>query len=127
MRGRSLEVARDLMAAKGFEGAELARQVGMWSPLQRRIFTGLGGALAEDNVAFLHDPLTVLALLDPAPLHFETLQIVPTIERGVLRTLEVDSQLGIGASMRVATAVDAAAARDGIVARLLAPTSGVVG
>jgi purine nucleosidase len=97
---------------------EIARQVRFWTPLQRKIFTAMGGALAEDNVAFLHDPLTVLALVDPSPLHFEELQIATTIQAGVLRTHEVDPALGIGAPMRVATGVDPKCARDAIVARL---------
>jgi hypothetical protein len=61
----------------------------------------------------------VLALVDGAPLHFEDLRIVSTIERGVLRTLEVDPSLGIGTPMRVATRVNAAAAGCAILERLL--------
>jgi purine nucleosidase len=98
---------------------EIARQVCFWEPLQRRIFTAMGGELADDNVAFLHDPLTVLALVDEGPLGFEDLCIVTTIERGVLRTHEVDPALGLGARTRVATAVDAEAAGEAIVERLL--------
>ena len=98
---------------------EIARQVRFWTPLQRKIFTAMGGALAEDNVAFLHDPLTVLALVDSTSLKFEALQIATTIEAGVLRTHEVDPSLGIGMPMRVATAVDAERARETIVERLL--------
>ena len=97
---------------------EIARQVRFWEPLQRKIFTAMGGRIADDNVSFLHDPLTVQALIDPAPLHFETLQIVPTIEGGVLRTIESPA-LGMGSTMRVATAVDAIAAHDAIAERLL--------
>jgi purine nucleosidase len=96
----------------------LADQVRVWEPVQRRIFTGLGGTLADDNAAFLHDPLTVLALIDDRCLGFEQLRVVPTIESGVLRTLEVASDVGIGAEMRVAMRVDAVAAEDAIVERL---------
>jgi hypothetical protein len=71
-----------------------------------------------DNQAFLHDPLTALALFAPSVLGFESLRIVPTIEGGVLRTLEVAVDLGIGTTMRVATSVDASAARRAIVERL---------
>jgi len=92
----------------------------LWTPVQHRIFVaGLGGTLAEDNVAFLHDPLTVLSLVDESAFRFERLRIVPTIEAGVLRTLEVDPRAGLGAPTRVATRVDAPAARDLIVDRLL--------
>lgn len=94
---------------------ELARQIRLWDPVQRRIFGEIGGELAPDNVAFLHDPLTVLALIDDAPLRFETLRILPTIERGILRTLESTA----GPEMRVATGVDADAARRAILERLL--------
>ncbi len=97
----------------------LVEQVGIWEPRQRQIFTGLGGTVAEDNVAYLHDPLTLWALVDDSCLRFEDLRVVPTIEDGVLRTLEVDPGLGIGAPMRVATEVDSAAAEDAIVERLL--------
>lgn len=91
----------------------------LWTPWQHRVFSGLGGTLAPDNAAFLHDPLTVLALVDPAPLRFERLRILPTIARGVLRTLEVDPQGEPGAPMEVATAVDPEAARRAVMERLL--------
>ncbi len=98
----------------------LAKLISLWTPKQIRIFTGMGGTLAADNAAFLHDPLTVLSLIDAKSLHFERLAIVPTIQNGMLRTLEVDARSGLGAPMEVATAVDALAAREAIVGRLLA-------
>jgi purine nucleosidase len=97
----------------------LAAQVRIWEPVQRRLFTGLGGTLAPDNAAFLHDPLAVLALIDASPLRFERLRIATTIERGVLRTHEVPAGLALGAEMRVATAVDAPRAARAIVERLV--------
>jgi inosine-uridine nucleoside N-ribohydrolase len=108
------------MEAAGPLARELARHVRLWDPVQRELFTRMGGRLAPDNVSFLHDPLTALALIDPAPLRFETLRILPTIERGILRTLETPAGLAGGAAMRVATGVRVAAARDAIVERLLA-------
>jgi len=107
------------LASAGPLARELARQVRLWRPVQHRIFTELGGDLAPDNAAFLHDPLTVLALIDAAPLAFESLRILPTIERGVLRTLEVPPGVGFGTPMRVATGVDAPAATRSILGRLL--------
>ncbi len=107
------------LEASGPLGAALAAQVRLWDPLQRRLFTGLGAQMPPDNVAFLHDPLAALALIDPVPLGFEELRIVTTVERGVLRTIEVDPAAGLGAAMRVATSVDAHAAERAIVARLL--------
>jgi purine nucleosidase len=115
LRTRDLEA----MDERGPLARELARQVRLWTPLQHRIFTGMGGTLAPDNAAFLHDPLTVLALVDPSPLVFEDLRIVTTIERGVLRTHEVDPVLGIGATLRVAVGVDPERARALVVERLL--------
>jgi purine nucleosidase len=97
-------------------GRSVAAQIRIWDPIQRKLFTDLGGEMADDNVAYLHDPLAALALIDPAPLHFEELRIVTTIERGVLRTIEVDAASGLGATMRVATQVDAHAAERSIVA-----------
>jgi hypothetical protein len=102
--------------------SELARQVEIWEPVQRKIFTRLGGQVDPDNAAFLHDPLTVLALIDASSLEFEPLQIVTTIEAGVLRTLEVDPSLSIGAPMRVATGVDALRASRQIAAYLIGGT-----
>ncbi len=97
----------------------LVDQIRRWTPFQVKIFTGLGGTLAPDNVAFLHDPLTVLSLVDESALSFERIRVVPTIEEGVLRTIEVPASAGLGAEMEVATAVDADTAQDAIVERLL--------
>jgi purine nucleosidase len=96
----------------------LARLIASWTPRQIAIFTGLGGTLAADNAAFLHDPLTVLSLIDASSLEFERLHILPTIQRGVLRTIEVPAALGLGAEMECAMRVDAVRARDEIVARV---------
>jgi purine nucleosidase len=106
------------LAQAGPLARALAAQIRIWEPVQRRIFTGLGGTLAPDNAAFLHDPLTVLALIDAAPLHFERLRIVTTIEKGVLRTHELPLSAQLGSEMRVATAVDARRAARAIVDRL---------
>jgi purine nucleosidase len=97
----------------------LAGLVRLWTPWQVKIFTGLGGSLDPENVAFLHDPLTVQALVDPSALRFERLRIVPTIEASTLRTIEVAPDAGLGAEMEVATAVDARAAAAAVVERLL--------
>ena len=96
----------------------LAGQIRIWTPVQHKIFTELGGTLAADNAAFLHDPLTVLALIDPAPLRFEKLRIATTLERGTLRTHELPAGAKLGAEMEVATSVDAARASRAIVDRI---------
>lgn len=105
------------------EGGPVARTlvplVEIWTPYMTKIFVeGLGGTLAPDNAAYLHDPLTVQALIDPSCLTFERLHILPTIAAGVLRTLEVPADSGYGIPMEVATAVDASAARRTIVDRI---------
>lgn len=93
--------------------------VDIWTPWLTKIFVeGLGGTLAPDNVAYLHDPLTVQALIDPACLTFERLHILPTIEKGTLRTLEVPADAGYGIPMEVATSVDAELARRTMVERI---------
>jgi hypothetical protein len=98
----------------------VASQTRIWTPVQNKLFADWGGPQPEDFVAFLHDPLTVLALIDPSPLRFETLRIVPTVESGILRTREAPADSTLGVPMRVATAVDARAAREAIVARIVA-------
>jgi purine nucleosidase len=96
----------------------LATLLRIWTPVQRKLFADWGGPEPDDFAAFLHDPLTCLALVDPSPLRFERLRIVPTIESGILRTREAPAGSGLGSEMQVATAVDAAAARRSIMERL---------
>jgi purine nucleosidase len=107
------------LAAAGPLARALAEQVRLWKPVQHKIFPALGRTLEPDNAAFLHDPLTVLSLLDDSALHFERLRVVPTVAEGALRTLQVAPQLGIGSEIRVATRVDARAAEHAITDRLL--------
>jgi inosine-uridine nucleoside N-ribohydrolase len=106
------------LAAAGPLARELARQIRIWEPVQRKLFTGMGGTVAPDNAAFLHDPLTALALIDATPLSFESLRIATTIEGGVLRTHELPAGAGLGAELQVATAVDASRAARAIVDRI---------
>lgn len=114
---RDADVER--LAESGPVGAELGRQIGLWRPVQHRIFPAIGGELAPDNASFLHDPLAVLSLVDDTSITWETLAIVPTLESATLRTHEVPPSSGIGTPMRVATRVDAATARQTILTRLL--------
>jgi inosine-uridine nucleoside N-ribohydrolase len=108
----------DALARGGPLARALCPLVRIWATVQHKLFSGLGGEMDPDNQAYLHDPLTVLALSAPSALGFEALRIVPTIEGGVLRTLEVAPSVGIGTTMRVATSVDAQAARRAIVEAL---------
>jgi purine nucleosidase len=83
----------------------LARAVRHWTPIQRRVFGGLGARIGDDNVAFLHDPLALACAHDESFCEFADLPIEVAIEAGTLRTRE-----GGGASrrpMRCAVAVDA--------------------
>jgi purine nucleosidase len=96
----------------------LSRLISNWTPRQIQIFTELGGTLAPDNAAFLHDPLTVLSLIDASSLAFERIHVLPTIQRGVMRTIEVPAASGLGAEMECALAVDAERAREEIVGRV---------
>jgi purine nucleosidase len=107
------------LARAGPLARALAALVRVWEPVQRRIFTDMGGDVAEDNVAFLHDPLTVLACVAPAPLRFETLRVATAVENGVLRTHELPPALGRGSELCAATDVDAPAAERAIAERLL--------
>lgn len=95
-------------------------QIRRWTPIQRQIFTAIGGTVADENAAFLHDPLTVLSLLDESSLHFEELRVLPTLEGGTFRSLEMPASSEFGIPMEVATRVDPVSAREGIVTRLLA-------
>jgi purine nucleosidase len=96
----------------------LARLISSWTPRQIQIFTDMGGTLAPDNAAFLHDPLTALSLIDESSLTFERIHVLPTIQRGVLRTIEVPAASGLGAEMECALAVNPERARDEIVRRV---------
>jgi len=107
-----------LDAAPGALPRALAGLIRIWTPWQRRIFTEIGGTLSPDNVAFLHDPLTILSLVDETALGFERLHILPTVERGVLRTLEMPEASGLGLPAEVATEVAPRVAAEAIVARL---------
>jgi purine nucleosidase len=104
-----------LAAAPGALARALGEMLRIWGGAQKKLFTVWGGAEPPDFAAFLHDPLTALAMVDPSPLRLERLRILPTIARNVLRTLESREA---GNEMAVATDVDPAAARRAIVDRL---------
>ncbi|MDJ0866696.1 MAG: nucleoside hydrolase [Myxococcota bacterium] len=107
-----------LAAAPGPVAQLLAGQLHIWAAAQKKLFRAWKVEEPPGFAAFLHDPLTILALIDPAPLRIEALRIVPTIQAGILRTLEVDPEDEPGAPMQVATEVDAPAAAAAIVRRL---------
>jgi len=97
----------------------LARAVRLWTPVQRRLFDR-PGAEPADNAAFLHDPLTLACVHDERFCTFETLEIEPAIDAGVLRTFERTAPTEGSFPMRCATAVDAEGFRAHFVERVLA-------
>ena len=119
---RAVDVVR-LEDRGGSMGGLLADLVRRWTPVQQAIFTHVGAPVPEENMAFLHDPLTVLSLVDTSALSFEDVSLLPTVHRGVLRTLRSPvAEAGLPAS--VAVGVDAALAREQVLRRL-APANGV--
>jgi purine nucleosidase len=107
-----------LETSPGVLARALGEMLRVWSGAQKKLFTAWGGEEPEDFAAFLHDPLTALALVDSTPLRLETLRIVPTIQRGILRTIEAPAGSDLGTETTVATDVDPRAARIAIVRRL---------
>jgi len=97
----------------------LADAVRLWTPVQRRIFGGLGADMSEPNAAFLHDPLTAAVLYAPELCSFETLEIEPAIEGGLFRTFERPEAGERTFPMRCATAVRAPAVREDFMDRVL--------
>jgi purine nucleosidase len=105
------------LEAAGRVARAIGAMVRVWTGVQKKLFEEWGGPEPADFVAFLHDPLTVQSLIDPACIRFEQLRIVPTIQGDVLRTLEAPGG-SLGTEMRVATGVDPGAARGALVDRL---------
>ncbi len=99
--------------------AALARALRIWTPVQRRLFEPTG-VPAEDNAAFLHDPLTLACVYDASFCGFETLEIEPALENGVFRTFVRASASDATFPMRCATSVDAVAFREHFMERILA-------
>jgi purine nucleosidase len=85
----------------------LARAVRIWTPVQRRLFTGLGAPPAPDNAAFLHDPLALACVHDESFCTVEELAIEPAIVDGAFRALLRSAGTAGACAMRCATAVDA--------------------
>jgi inosine-uridine nucleoside N-ribohydrolase len=114
---READAVRIERAASDFHVA-LARALRIWTPVQRRVFEPKDAPVA-DNVAFLHDPLTLACVYDEGYCGFELLEIEPAIENGLFRTIEHPSPTASTLPMRCATTVDAAAFRAHFVERVL--------
>ncbi len=97
----------------------IARAVRIWTPVMRQIFGGFGCDTNDDNVAFLHDPLTLACVHDESFCDFEMLEIETTIQDGVLRTLEQQTASDVTQPTRCAMRVDAPRFREYFVERLL--------
>ena len=90
----------------------LAAEVRAWTPIQKQIFGSLGCVTDDDNVAFLHDPLTLACMYDESFCRMEELEIETRIgPRGVLHTIERAEPTKHSFPMRCATSVDAGAFR----------------
>jgi inosine-uridine nucleoside N-ribohydrolase len=98
--------------------AALGAAIRAWTPVMRDIFGGWGAVMGEDNVAFLHDPLALACVYDESFCRFEDLDIEPTMESGVLRTIEHPRPDTRTWRMRCATVVDARRIRSHVVERL---------
>lgn len=90
----------------------LAQEIRVWTPLQKRLFRSAGCDVDDDNVAFLHDPLTLACVYDESFCGFEELEIEPVIEDGIFRTLERERASDATFPMRCATSVRAKAFRE---------------
>jgi purine nucleosidase len=97
----------------------LCAAVRIWTPVQRRLFGRAGCEVDDDCAAFLHDPLTLAVLYDGSLCSFETLEIAAAIEDGVFRTFERERPGDDSAPIRCAVAVDAEAARQSFVDRVV--------
>jgi purine nucleosidase len=79
----------------------LAQQVDLWTPLLHRM---AGGAIPEDHVALLHDPLAVACMVDRRFVTSERVRVTVAMHDGCVRTF-IDPAAGHEAE--VITSVDA--------------------
>jgi inosine-uridine nucleoside N-ribohydrolase len=99
--------AAALAAQAGPLGPAVARALRAWAPIQRDGFTGLGLALPDGVVSFLHDPLAIACAHDESFCTFEDLDLLPTRDDGLFRLTPCAAGTAGAARVRVATAVDA--------------------
>jgi purine nucleosidase len=97
----------------------LARAIRSWAPVQKRLFGSAGCDTSADNVAFLHDPLTLACVYDESFCRFEKLEIETAIVDGTLRTLERTSASEVTLPTDCALDVDAERFRSHFVERVL--------
>ncbi|MBT4791748.1 MAG: nucleoside hydrolase [Halobacteriovoraceae bacterium] len=94
----------------------IGKEIEMWRPLQEKFF----GYNVEklDNVAFLHDPLTVVCTYDESFCRVENLRIEPTFTNNKFKTLQSDN-LKKGRSVQVVRDADLLKVRTYIIERIL--------
>lgn len=97
----------------------LARAVRLWTPIMHAGFGASGTEMAADNVAFLHDPLTLACVYEESFCTFEEIHVEPAIADGLLALREHTVAREGRVPMRCATAVDAGRFRAHFVERLM--------
>src|SRR5262249_29166091 len=97
----------------------VARAIGHWTPVMRRMFSGRGARMGDDNAAFLHDPLALACAYDESFCGFEDLHVETVVRDGVLRTIRHSQPTPATRPMRCAITVDAPRFRAYLVERLL--------
>lgn len=108
-----------IAASDGALPSALVAAVREWTPIMNRLYDIRAEVEAPgDNVAFLHDPLTLTAAFDESFCQWEDLPIEVVLDRGVLRTVARPESGPRTHTMRCATAVDASRFRDFFVERL---------
>jgi purine nucleosidase len=112
------ELARIDAAASPFHRV-LAEEVRAWTPVQKRIFAGIGCDTDDDNVAFLHDPLALACMYDESFCRFESIEIETRIDGRVLHTIERVEASDASFPMRCAVTVDEAKIREHVTERVL--------
>jgi inosine-uridine nucleoside N-ribohydrolase len=106
---------RDRLAATDAPAlGAIVRALDLWTPVQCSLFERHIGSL-RDNVAFLHDPLALVAAVDESFCTFDDLHILPAWREGIFRTLEDPS----GRKIRCARSVESERFREFFVDRLL--------
>jgi purine nucleosidase len=117
---REQDVRRIEQVGTRFHDA-LARAIRIWAPVMNQLFGAVGARMEEDNLAFLHDPLTVAAAHDESFCAFEDIEVEPAIETGDLfRTVERAAPTEVSFPMRCATDVEASRFRDYFLERVCA-------
>jgi purine nucleosidase len=97
----------------------LARAIRRWTPIMRQVFGGFGAEIDADNAAFLHDPLALACVYDESFCTFADLEIEPSIESGLFRTIERARPDARTRRLRCAIEVDTERFRAHFVERLL--------